>query len=77
MTDEISLQLVFTGKVAIIVESNWGPIEFSANDIDLAFELVRVIMGDSKGILNVDSYSEEDSQTMKKMLGRINDSNSE
>jgi hypothetical protein len=37
MTDEISLQLVFTGKVAIVVESNWGPIEFSANDIDLAF----------------------------------------
>jgi hypothetical protein len=72
--DETGLQLVFTGKVALVVESNWGPVEFSANDVDLATELVRLLLGEDKGTLtNVDSYSEEDEATMKKMLGRIND----
>ena len=67
------LKLDFTGKAALVVESNWGPIEFSVSDLEITMEMVRTMLKESHGELNVNSYSDEEEETMKNMLRRIND----
>lgn len=71
MTDEKELKIDFTGKAVILVESNWGPIEFSVNDLDIVTAVVRLMLTDSQGNLGVKDYSDEEGELMKNMLGRI------
>jgi hypothetical protein len=67
------LKLDFTGKATVIVESNWGPIQFSVNDVDIVTEVVRAVLKEPVGELIVNSYSADEEEAMKNMLRRIND----
>jgi hypothetical protein len=71
MADEKELKIDFTGKAVVLIESNWGPIEFSVNDLDTVTAVVRLLLKDSQGNLGVKDYSEGEEEIMKNMLGRI------
>jgi hypothetical protein len=67
------LTISFTGKALVVVESNWGPIEFSMNDIDSVTELVRLVLGDTGSLKVGDAYTDDEQKTLESLLRRIND----
>lgn len=66
------LQVNFTGKTIVVVESSWGPIEFSINDLDITTAVVSLMLKESHGELGVTAFSDDDGEIMKNMLKRLN-----
>lgn len=67
------LSLTFTGKMVVIVElEEFGPMEFTIDDKDMAMDIMNVILGVS-GVMEPTFYSKTEEKTLKKLLEKKND----
>lgn len=70
MAKKKELSLTFTGKAVFVADmKDFGPMEFSIDDIELTMEIVRSIMGVS-GSFPVNSYNEKEGKRLKKLLNK-------
>lgn len=68
MMEEFNLD--FTGNSVFLIETNHGPIEISIRDKDVTLDILRTILKESSN-MPVDSFSDEEEQTMKNILKRL------
>lgn len=72
IVQEDGFKFDFTGKINIIIEqSNYGPLQITANDKDFVLKVLRLFMKTCNGKSPVNSYNKREEKKLQKMMDEI------
>jgi hypothetical protein len=64
------LKLDLTGKAVLIFESNWGPIEFRFDDLEITMDLLRIVVDNLGPSFPINTFEDTELVNIKNLLSK-------